>query len=121
MHPGFFSSPETADVSRQKRTFVPSNPKNIFNPMNYVIASYLNLLCYLLLGASHYFGYSSLMHVALLTALASLYFTVKMTRFYFRHKAESPQGMGFRIVFSFFCIAFFVVYYAMKASSSLPA
>ncbi len=85
--------------------------------MNYVIASYLNLLCYLLLGASHYLGYTSLMHVALLAALASLYFTVKMFRYHRRHKAESPQGMAFRIGFSFFCIAFFVVYYAMKVGA----
>ena len=61
--------------------------------MNYVIASYLNLLCYLLLGASHYLGYTSLMHVALLAALVSFYFTVKMLRFYRRHQSEAPQGM----------------------------
>lgn len=89
--------------------------------MNYIIASYLNLLCYLLLGASHYLGYTSLMHVALLAALASLYFTVKTLRFYRRHKADAPQGMPFRIGFSFFCIAFFAVYYVMNVSGVAPA
>ena len=121
MHPGFFSASETADFSRQRRIFALSNSKQFFVPMNYVIASYLNLLCYLLLGASHYLGYTSLMHVALLAALVSFYFTVKMLRFYRRHKSEAPQGMPFRIGFSFFCIAFFVVYYAMKVTATAPA
>ena len=82
--------------------------------MNYATVSFLNLLCYLLWGASRYMGYTRLVHFALLAAFASLYFTVRMLLYYRRHKAEAPQGTAFRIGFSFLCIGFFSVYYVME-------
>ena len=80
---------------------------------HYVTVSFLNLLCYVLLGAARFWGHPTLIHVAMLAAVASLYFTVKMLLFYRSHKAEAPQGTMFRICFSFVCIAFFFKYYAM--------
>lgn len=82
--------------------------------MNYPTVSFLNLACYVLLGAARYMGYPTLMHVALLAALASLYFTVRMLLYYRCHKAEAPQGTLFRICFSFLCIAFYGACYVME-------
>lgn len=82
--------------------------------MNYATVSFLNLLCYLLWGASRYLGYTRLVHVALLAAVASLYFTVRMLRHYLRHKEQTPPGTPFRIGFSFVCILFFGVYYVIE-------
>ena len=58
--------------------------------MNYVTVSFLNLFCYVLWGAARYMGHPQLMHVALLAALASLYFTVRMLLYYLHHKADTP-------------------------------
>lgn len=82
--------------------------------MDYATASFLNLLCYILFGASRYLGFTTLMHCALLAALASLYFTVRMLRHYLRHRTEAPPGTLFRICFSFVCILFFGTCYAME-------
>lgn len=80
----------------------------------YVTVSFLNLVCYALWGAARYMGYPTMVHVALLAALVSLYFTVRMLLHYRRHKADAPQGTLFRIVFSFLCIGFFGAYYVME-------
>lgn len=93
--------------------------KHSEHTMNYVTVSFLNLFCYLLWGAARYMGYPTMVHVALLAALASLYFTVRMLLHYLRHKADAPQGTVFRICFSFLCIAFFGVYYVLE--TVLPA
>lgn len=82
--------------------------------MNYVTVSFLNLLCYLLWGAARYLGQTQLVHVALLAAAASLYFTVRMLLHYLRHKAETPPGTPFRIGFSLVCIGFFCAYYVAE-------
>ena len=87
--------------------------------MNYATVSFLNLLCYLLWGASRYLGHTRLIHFALLAAAASAYFSVRMLMYYLHHKAEAPQGTLFRICFSFVCIAFFCVYYVIE--TILPA
>ncbi len=79
----------------------------------YVTVSFLNLLCYVLLGAARFWGHPTLIHVSMLSAVASLYFTVKMLLFYRSHKDDAPQGTVFRICFSFVCIIFFFTYYAM--------
>lgn len=83
--------------------------------MNYVTVSFLNLFCYVLWGTARYMGHPQLMHVALLAALASLYFTVRMLLYYLHHKADTPQGTLFRICFSFLCIGFFCAYYTTEA------
>ena len=80
----------------------------------YVTVSFLNLFCYVLWGAARYMGHPQLVHVALLSALASLYFTIRMLLHYLHHKADAQQGTLFRICFSFLCIGFFCVYYAME-------
>ncbi len=82
--------------------------------MNYATVSFLNLLCYLLWGASRYLGYTQLVHFALLAAAASAYFTVRMLQHYRRHKADAPPGTPFRIGFSFVCILFFAGYYVAE-------
>ena len=41
----------------------------------YVTVSFLNLLCYVLLGAARFWGHPTLIHVSMLSAVASLYFT----------------------------------------------
>lgn len=82
--------------------------------MNYATISFLNLLGYVLYGAARYMGLATLAHVALLAAIASLYFTVRMTLYYLRHKAEAPQGLAFRLGFSYACIVFLCTFYAME-------
>lgn len=87
--------------------------------MNYTTISFLNLLCYVLWGAARYLGYTPLVHFALLASLVSLYFTVRLLLYYLHHKDEAPQGIWFRLCFSFACIAFFGVYYVLE--TLLPA